>query len=113
MPETMLAVVKPAAAPGTEIRQVPKPTFGLTDVLVKVKMASICGTDLHIYQWDQWAQRRIHPPLIPGHEFCGTVEAVGGEVTSVKEGDFVSAEMHVACGSACNAAPARPTSVST
>ncbi len=61
-------------------------------------MASICGTDLHIYQWDQWAQRRIHPPLIPGHEFCGTVEAVGDEVTSVKEGDFVSAEMHVACG---------------
>ena len=46
-------------------------------------MASICGTDLHIYQWDQWAQRRIHPPLIPGHEFCGNVEAVGSEVTSV------------------------------
>ena len=98
MPETMIAVVKPGPAPGTEIREVPKPQFGLTDVLVKVKMASICGTDLHIYQWDQWAQRRIHPPLIPGHEFCGTVEAVGNEVTSVKEGDFVSAEMHVACG---------------
>jgi len=98
MPETMLAVVKPEPAPGTEIREVPKPQFGRSDVLVKVKMASICGTDLHIYQWDQWAQRRIHPPLIPGHEFCGTVEAVGDEVTSVKEGDFVSAEMHVACG---------------
>src|SRR5664279_3293048 len=98
MSNTMLAVVKPASAPGIEIREVPKPHFGLTDVLVKVKMASICGTDLHIYQWDQWAQRRIHPPLIPGHEFCGTVEAVGDEVTSVKEGDFVSAEMHVACG---------------
>src|ERR1700690_1453014 len=98
MSNTMLAVVKPTSAPGIEIREVPKPQFGLTEVLVKVKMASICGTDLHIYQWDQWAQRRIHPPLIPGHEFCGTVEAVGGEVTSVKEGDFVSAEMHVACG---------------
>ena len=98
MSNTMLAVVKPEAAPGTEIRQVPIPKFGLSDVLVKVKVASICGTDLHIYQWDQWAQRRIHPPLIPGHEFCGTVEAVGDEVTSVKEGDFVSAEMHVACG---------------
>src|SRR5262250_3851274 len=98
MPDTMLAVVKPEPAPGTEIREVPKPKFGPTDVLVKVKVASICGTDLHIYQWDQWAQRRIHPPLIPGHEFCGTVEAVGDEVTSVKEGDFVSAEMHVACG---------------
>ncbi len=94
----MLAVVKPEPAPGTEIREVPKPQFGPSDVLVKVKMASICGTDLHIYEWDQWAQRRIHPPLIPGHEFCGIVEAVGKEVTSVKEGDFVSAEMHVACG---------------
>src|SRR5580698_3178540 len=98
MPNTMLAVVKPTPAPGTEIRDVPIPQFGSSDVLVKVKMASICGTDLHIYQWDQWAQRRIHPPLIPGHEFCGIVEAVGKEVTSVKEGDFVSAEMHVACG---------------
>jgi threonine 3-dehydrogenase len=98
MSNTMIAVVKPGPAPGTEIREVPNPTFGPTDVLVKVKMASICGTDLHIYQWDQWAQRRIHPPLIPGHEFCGNVEAVGSEVTSVKEGDFVSAEMHVACG---------------
>src|SRR5579872_4886014 len=98
MPNTMLAVVKPEPAPGTEIRQVPIPQFGPSDVLVKVKMASICGTDLHIYEWDQWAQRRIHPPLIPGHEFCGIVEAVGKDVTSVKEGDFVSAEMHVACG---------------
>ena len=66
--------------------------------LVKVKVASICGTDLHIYNWDRWAQNRIHPPLIPGHEFCGEVAAFGDEVTSVKEGDFVSAEMHVACG---------------
>src|SRR5207253_6143421 len=74
------------------------PAFGRGDVLVKVKVASICGTDLHIYEWDRWAQHRIHPPLIPGHEFCGTVAAVGDEVTSVKEGDFVSAEMHVACG---------------
>ena len=54
MPNTMLAVVKPTSAPGIEIREVPKPQFGLTEVLVKVKMASICGTDLHIYQWDQW-----------------------------------------------------------
>src|SRR5215469_8820064 len=98
MSDTMLAVVKPESAPGTEIREVPRPAFGPDDVLVKVEVASICGTDLHIYQWDQWAQRRIHPPLIPGHEFCGVVEAVGKNVTSVKEGDFVSAEMHVACG---------------
>jgi len=98
MPETMLAVVKPKAAPGAEIREVKVPGFGATDVLVKVKVASICGTDLHIYEWDRWAQNRIHPPLIPGHEFCGEVVAYGDEVTSVKEGDFVSAEMHVACG---------------
>jgi threonine 3-dehydrogenase len=98
MPDTMLAVVKPEAAPGAEIREVKIPTFGRTDVLVKVKVASICGTDLHIYQWDRWAQGRIHPPLIPGHEFCGEVVAYGDEVTSVKAGDFVSAEMHVACG---------------
>jgi threonine 3-dehydrogenase len=98
MPSTMLAVVKPDPAPGAEIRQVKVPSFGRTDVLVKVKVASICGTDLHIYEWDRWAQRRIHPPLIPGHEFCGEVVALGDEVTTVKEGDFVSAEMHVACG---------------
>src|SRR3954469_14350474 len=98
MPETMQAIVKPKAAPGSELRQVLRPEIGPTDVLVKVKVASICGTDLHIYEWDAWAQKRIHPPLVPGHEFCGTVAAVGNEVTLVKEGDFVSAEMHVACG---------------
>ena len=98
MPNTMLAVVKSSPAPGAEIRQVKIPEVGRTDVLVKVKVASICGTDLHIYEWDRWAQRRIHPPLIPGHEFCGEVVACGDEVTSVKDGDFVSAEMHVACG---------------
>ena len=68
MPDTMLAVVKPEAAPGAEVREVKIPSYGRTDVLVKVKVASICGTDLHIYQWDKWAQGRIHPPLIPGHE---------------------------------------------
>ena len=94
----MMAVVKPEAAPGAEVREVKVPTFGRTDVLVKVNVASVCGTDLHIFEWDRWAAGRIHPPLIPGHEFCGTVAAVGNEVTSVQEGDFVSAEMHVACG---------------
>src|SRR5437868_14313833 len=98
MANTMMAVVKDQAAPGAHIRDVKVPEIGLTDVLVKVKVASVCGTDLHIYNWDPWAQRRIHPPLIPGHEFCGEVAAVGNEVTTVKEGDFVSAEMHVACG---------------
>src|ERR1700756_3340166 len=98
MPNTMLAVMKPAAAPGSEIREVPIPKFGPNEVLVKVDVASVCGTDLHIYNWDPWAQNRIKPPLIPGHEFCGHVAAVGKEVTTVKEGDFVSAEMHLACG---------------
>ena len=98
MAKNMLAVVKPQAKPGVEIRDVAIPQIGLTDVLVKVKVASICGTDLHIYNWDRWAQGRIHPPLIPGHEFCGEVVACGREVTAVEEGDFVSAEMHVACG---------------
>ena len=98
MAKTMMAVVKAEAAPGAEVREVKVPEYGRTDVLVKVTMASICGTDLHIYEWDRWAQNRIHPPLIPGHEFCGEVVAFGDEVTSVKEGDFVSAEMHVACG---------------
>ncbi len=94
----MVAVVKPGPQAGAEIREVPKPQIGPNDVLVKVKVASVCGTDLHIYNWDQWAQNRIHPPLVPGHEFCGNVVAVGREVTTVKEGDFVSAEMHVNCG---------------
>ncbi len=98
MSETMLAVVKPEAAPGADVRQMPVPQIGPDDVLVKVKVASVCGTDLHIYNWDQWAQSRVKPPLIPGHEFCGHVVAVGKNVTAVKEGDFVSAEMHVACG---------------
>ncbi|HET7208760.1 MAG TPA: L-threonine 3-dehydrogenase [Terriglobales bacterium] len=98
MAKSMLAVVKPQPKPGIEIRDVAIPQVGPTDVLVKVKVASICGTDLHIYNWDRWAQGRIRPPLIPGHEFCGEVVAYGNEVTSVKEGDFVSAEMHVACG---------------
>ncbi len=98
MAETMMAVVKPEPRPGAEIRDVALPRFGPADVLVRVKVASVCGTDLHIYNWDTWAQHRIHPPLIPGHEFCGEVAAVGDEVTTVKEGDFVSAEMHIACG---------------
>jgi len=96
--DTMLAIVKPEAKAGSTVREVPIPKFGDGDVLVKVKVAGICGTDLHIYDWDPWAQGRIKPPLVPGHEFCGNVVAVGKDVRTVKEGDFVSAEMHVACG---------------
>jgi threonine 3-dehydrogenase len=96
--QSMQAIVKTGPHPGVEIREVPVPGYGPNDVLVKVNSASVCGTDLHIYNWDPWAQGRIHPPLIPGHEFCGTVARVGDQVTAVKPGDFVSAEMHVACG---------------
>ena len=74
------------------------PQIGPADALVRVKATSICGTDLHIYGWDRWSQGRIKPPVTLGHEFCGVVEKVGDEVTSVKSGDFVSAEMHVNCG---------------
>jgi threonine 3-dehydrogenase len=95
---SMLAVCKPKAAPGLEVTSVPVPTYGDDDVLVRVKVAGICGTDVHIYDWNNWAQGRIKPPLVPGHEFVGEVAAVGKNVTSVREGDRVSAEMHVACG---------------
>lgn len=98
IPKTMRALVKATAAPGMEMREVPVPEIGATDVLVAVETASVCGTDLHIYHWDEWAQARINPPYIPGHEFCGTVAAVGPLVQGVNVGDFVSAEMHVACG---------------
>src|SRR5450432_241484 len=98
IPKTMEAVVKAHAGPGVEVREVPLPPMGPTDVLVRVEAASVCGTDLHIFDWDPWAQGRIHPPLIPGHEFCGYVAETGSDVTAVKPGDFVSAEMHVACG---------------
>jgi threonine 3-dehydrogenase len=98
MPTTMQAIVKAHAAAGVEIREVPVPAPGPGEVLVRVQAASVCGTDLHIYNWDQWAQGRIHPPLIPGHEFAGVVAGVGRGVTTVTEGDKVSAEMHVACG---------------
>src|ERR1035437_6100019 len=98
MPATMQAVVKAHAAPGIELREVPVPAPGPGQVLVRVRATRVCGTDLHIFEWNPWAQGRIHPPLIPGHEFAGVVAGVGSGVTTVKEGDKVSAEMHVACG---------------
>lgn len=76
----------------------PQPGLGPNDVLVAVQATSICGTDLHIYSWDPVMRRRIHPPMVFGHEFCGVVEKVGSEVEAIQPGQFVSAEMHVACG---------------
>lgn len=98
IPTTMRALVKPSAARGMEMRNVAVPALGPKDVLIAVETASVCGTDLHIFEWDEWAQRRIKPPYIPGHEFCGTVAAVGETVQDIAVGDFVSAEMHIACG---------------
>jgi len=94
----MQAIVKPEPKPGARFQEVAIPDIGLRDVLVRVQVASICGTDLHIYQWDRWSARRIRPPLVFGHEFCGVVEKVGAEVSTVRPGDFVSAEMHLSCG---------------
>jgi threonine 3-dehydrogenase len=98
MAATMKALRKMRAGRGLSMETAPVPAIGAADVLVRVKAASICGTDLHIYGWDRWSQGRIKPPLTLGHEFCGVVESVGEEVTAVKAGDFVSAEMHVNCG---------------
>src|SRR3977135_2336492 len=98
MPSTMKALRKMHAARGLSFESAQVPAIGPTDVLVRVKAASICGTDLHIYGWDRWSQGRIRPPVTLGHEFCGVVERTGEEVTTGKAGDFVSAEMHVNCG---------------
>jgi threonine 3-dehydrogenase len=98
MATMMKALRKTQPGKGLQIEKVPVPAVGATEVLVRVKATSICGTDLHIYGWDRWSQGRIKPPVTLGHEFCGTIERVGEEVTALKPGDFVSAEMHVNCG---------------
>ncbi|HSN76660.1 MAG TPA: L-threonine 3-dehydrogenase [Anaerolineae bacterium] len=98
MSKTMQAVIKPEQAPGLALAEVPVPKIGPLEALIKVRATSICGTDLHIYKWDEWARKRLRPPLVVGHEFCGHVVAVGRDVTQVKEGDFVSAESHIICG---------------
>jgi threonine 3-dehydrogenase len=95
---TMMAVLKATPAPGLTVTRAPIPALGSRDVLVKVRAASICGTDLHIRDWDHWAQGRIRPPLIVGHEFCGTVAAVGPAVTQTSVGTFVAVEGHIADG---------------
>ena len=94
----MKALRKPRPQAGAQIEFVPIPAIGPADVLVRVRAASICGTDLHIFDWDHWSASRIHPPMTFGHEFCGYIEKTGEEVRAVEAGDFVSAEMHVNCG---------------
>jgi threonine 3-dehydrogenase len=94
----MQALVKARSAPGLELREVPMPTVGPDDVLIAVHRMSICGTDLHIYDWNEWAAATISPPLIIGHEFMGVVADVGDHVTDIVVGDRVTAEGHVTCG---------------
>ena len=94
----MQALVKTTAGPGLTLTDRADPTPGPHDALVKVAATSLCGTDAHIYRWDEWAQRRIHPPRIIGHELCGHVVEVGREVSLVKVGDYVAAESHLTCG---------------
>ncbi len=94
----MKAVVKAKRTKGMEFTKVPVPKIGPRDVLIKVTLASICGTDVHIHDWTRWAQYRFKPPRIIGHEFVGKVEKIGDEVTQVNVGDRVSAESHISCG---------------
>ncbi|MBI5359796.1 MAG: L-threonine 3-dehydrogenase [Planctomycetes bacterium] len=95
----MKAIMKKEPGPGGTLVTVDIPKPGLTDLLVKVKATSICGTDAsHIYPWDAWAQSRIKTPIIFGHEFCGEVVEVGSLCTGFKVGDYVSAESHIPCG---------------
>lgn len=94
----MKAALKVEATPGATIALVDIPQIGPRDVLVEVKAASICGTDVHIYEWDAWAQSRLQIPRIFGHEFAGEVVEVGSEVTSLAPGDFIAAETHITCG---------------
>ncbi|MBM4194005.1 MAG: L-threonine 3-dehydrogenase [Gemmatimonadetes bacterium] len=94
----MKALVKSAAAPGFTLRDVPVPTIRDDEVLIRVHRAGVCGTDVHIHEWDAWAQGRCKPPFTVGHEFAGVVAEVGRLVSDVKTGDRVTAEGHIVCG---------------
>jgi threonine 3-dehydrogenase len=95
MPETMRALCKTRPEAGAELVETPIPEVGPDDVLVKIRAATICGTDLHIYNWDAWAQSRIKTPLVFGHECAGDIVDVGKNVREVQVGDFVSLETHI------------------
>jgi threonine 3-dehydrogenase len=94
----MKALVKSEAAPGLTLTDVPKPVPGARDVLIQVDRTGICGTDLHIYNWDSWAQKTIPVPLVVGHEFVGRIVELGSDVDYLKIGDLVSGEGHLICG---------------
>ena len=94
----MKALVKKSPKIGIWMEDVPVPNCGTNDVKIKITHTALCGTDLHIYKWDDWAQRTLELPLVTGHEFCGIVEEIGPGVTHFKEGDRVSGEGHITCG---------------
>ena len=94
----MKALVKSKAEPGLSLEDVPEPVPGINDVLIRVRRAGICGTDLHIYNWDEWARKTIPVPLVIGHEFAGEIVSVGSNVNDFHPGDIVSGEGHVVCG---------------
>ena len=94
----MKALVKSRAEKGLWLEDVPEPETGINDVKIRVLKTGICGTDLHIYDWDAWAQKTIPVPLVIGHEFVGEIAEVGSNVNDFKPGDLVSGEGHVVCG---------------
>jgi threonine 3-dehydrogenase len=94
----MRALVKRQAKPGLWLEDVPEPQIGINDVLIRVRKTGICGTDLHIYKWDEWAQKTIPVPMVIGHEFVGEIVRVGSNVSDFNPGDVVSGEGHVVCG---------------
>ncbi len=94
----MKALVKRRPEPGLWLEDVPRPEIGINDVLIRVERTGICGTDLHIYEWDDWARRTIPVPMVVGHEFVGEVAAVGSNVADFRPGEIVSGEGHVVCG---------------
>jgi threonine 3-dehydrogenase len=95
---TMQALLKSRAEPGLWLEDAPFPEVGINDVLIRVHKTGICGTDLHIHSWDDWAQRTIRVPMVVGHEFVGHVAGMGSNVSDFREGDLVSGEGHVVCG---------------
>jgi threonine 3-dehydrogenase len=98
MNNTMPALVKSAPGRGMDLREIGVPECGRDDVLIRVRKTGVCGTDVHIYQWDTWAERRVHPPFTVGHEFMGEIAAAGSGTQGFQVGEFVSGEGHVTCG---------------
>ena len=94
----MKALVKSKEQPGLWLEEIAEPTIGINDVLIRVRYTGICGTDVHIFQWDNWAQKTISVPMTIGHEFVGQIVAVGSNVSDFYQGDIVSGEGHVVCG---------------